>query len=53
MNNQVDLLELINYDDLEWIDMSLDMLILDNLNKFYDMIELVFKIFDEGDFYEI
>ncbi|MEP1934984.1 MAG: acyl-CoA carboxylase subunit beta [Roseibium sp.] len=53
MNNQADLPELTNFDDPNRIDMSLDTLIPDNPNKPYDMKELVLKVLDEGDFYEI
>ncbi|MBN9670926.1 acyl-CoA carboxylase subunit beta [Roseibium aggregatum] len=53
MNNQAELPELTNYDDPERIDTSLDTLIPDNPNKPYDMMELVSKTVDEGDFFEI
>ena len=35
------------------IDMSLDTLVPDNPNKPYDIKELILKIVDEGDFFEI
>lgn len=41
------------FDDFQCIEFSLDMLIFDNLNQFYDMKELILKLVDEGDFYEI
>ncbi|ARE39895.1 Propionyl-CoA carboxylase carboxyl transferase subunit [Rhodovulum sp. P5] len=41
------------FDDPERIDESLDTLIPDNPNTPYDMKELITKIADEGDFYEI
>jgi propionyl-CoA carboxylase beta chain len=42
-----------SFDDPERIDMSLDTLIPDNPNKPYDIKELIYKIADEGDFFEI
>src|SRR5712672_57309 len=39
--------------DVERLDMSLDTLIPDNPNKPYDMKELILKVVDEGDFFEI
>ncbi len=41
------------FDDVERAEDSLDTLIPDNPNKPYDMKELIEKIADEGDFYEI
>ena len=41
------------FDDPNRIDLSLDTLIPDNPNQPYDMKELIAKIADEGDFYEI
>ena len=41
------------FDDVERIDNSLDTLIPDNPNTPYDMKELITKIADEGDFFEI
>ncbi|MGB0903530.1 MAG: acyl-CoA carboxylase subunit beta [Mangrovicoccus sp.] len=41
------------YDDPARIENSLDTLVPDNPNKPYDMRELVLKLADEGDFYEI
>ena len=40
-------------DDPERIDYSLDTLIPDNPNKPYDIKELIFKVVDEADFFEI
>src|ERR1022692_3317327 len=42
-----------SFDDIERVDMSLDTLIPDNPNKPYDMKELILKVADEGDFFEI
>ena len=42
-----------HYDDTSREDVSLDRLIPDNPNKPYDMKELIEKVADEGDFFEI
>jgi propionyl-CoA carboxylase beta chain len=42
-----------SFDAPSRIDMSLDTLIPDNANKPYDMKELIRKVVDEGDFFEI
>jgi propionyl-CoA carboxylase beta chain len=42
-----------SFDDTARVDMSLDTLIPDNPNKPYDIKELILKIVDEGDFFEI
>ena len=42
-----------SFDDPERVDMSLDTLIPDNPNKPYDVKELILKLVDEGDFFEI
>jgi propionyl-CoA carboxylase beta chain len=42
-----------SYDDPNRIDESLDTLVPDNPNKPYDMKELILKVVDEGDFFEI
>jgi propionyl-CoA carboxylase beta chain len=42
-----------SYDDPERAEDSLDTLIPDNANKSYDMKELILKVVDEGDFFEI
>jgi len=41
------------FDPVDRLDMSLDTLIPDNPNKPYDMKELIEKVVDEGDFFEI
>src|SRR3954469_5640692 len=41
------------FDDPDRMDMSLDTLVPDNSNKPYDMKELILKVVDEGDFFEI
>ncbi|RZK94415.1 MAG: acyl-CoA carboxylase subunit beta, partial [Methylobacterium sp.] len=45
--------ELESFDDPLRLDMSLDTLIPDNPNKPYDMGELIRRVADEGDFFEI
>ena len=40
-------------DDPHREDLSLDTLVPDNANKPYDMMELIHKVIDEGDFFEI
>ncbi len=42
-----------SFDDVDRVDMSLDTLIPDNPNKPYDIKELILKVVDEGDFFEI
>lgn len=42
-----------SFDDIDRVDMSLDTLIPANPNKPYDMKELIEKVADEGDFFEI
>src|SRR5262249_59693330 len=42
-----------SFDDPERVDFSLDTLVPDNPNKPYDMKELILKVADEGDFFEI
>ena len=42
-----------SHDDIEREDKSLDTLIPDNPNKPYDIKELILKVVDEGDFFEI
>src|SRR3954447_23433660 len=42
-----------SFDSIERVDMSLDTLIPENPNKPYDMKELIQKVVDEGDFFEI
>ncbi|SFM51401.1 propionyl-CoA carboxylase carboxyltransferase subunit [Bradyrhizobium sp. Rc3b] len=52
-NNSDGVPEWPSFDDIERVDMSLDTLIPDNPNKPYDMKELILKVVDEGDFFEI
>ena len=52
-NNRAALPELDSADDPERIELSLDTLIPDNPNKPYDIKELILKVVDEGDFFEI
>jgi propionyl-CoA carboxylase beta chain len=42
-----------SFDDIEREDASLDTLVPDNPNKPYDITELILKVVDEGDFFEI
>ncbi|MGP9819777.1 acyl-CoA carboxylase subunit beta [Salinarimonas sp. NSM] len=42
-----------SFDDAERIEHSLDTLVPDNPNKPYDMKELILKVVDEGDFFEL
>src|SRR5690349_3881863 len=42
-----------SFDDPDRVDFSLDTLVPDNPNKPYDIKELIYKIADEGDFFEI
>jgi len=42
-----------NFDDSDRLEMSLDTLVPDNPNKPYDMHELIEKVVDEGDFFEV
>jgi propionyl-CoA carboxylase beta chain len=42
-----------SFDDIEREDESLDTLVPDNPNKPYDMKELILKVADEGDFFEL
>ena len=52
-NNDAGVPEWPSHDDIEREDMSLDTLIPDNPNKPYDIKELILKVADEGDFFEI
>src|SRR6188472_3287790 len=52
-NNESGVPEWPAYDESDRIDKSLDTLIPDNPNKPYDMKELILKIADEGDFFEL
>ena len=52
-NNEFGVPELPTYDAWDRMEPSLDTLIPDNPNKPYDIKELIHKIVDEGDFFEI
>jgi len=52
-SNVAEIPEIETYDDPERTDLSLDRLIPDNPNKPYDMRELILKVVDERDFFEI
>jgi propionyl-CoA carboxylase beta chain len=52
-NNMAGAPEWDSFDDPNRVDASLDTLIPDNPNKPYDMKELILKVVDEGDFFEI
>ncbi|MDQ4135669.1 MAG: methylmalonyl-CoA carboxyltransferase, partial [Pseudomonadota bacterium] len=52
-NNLDGVPEIPSFDDPNRVDESLDTLIPDNPNKPYDMKELILKVVDEGDFFEI
>ncbi|MEA2857149.1 MAG: propionyl-CoA carboxylase beta chain [Methylobacteriaceae bacterium] len=52
-SNTDDVPEWPSFDDAQRLDRSLDTLIPDNPNKPYDIKELILKIADEGDFFEI
>jgi propionyl-CoA carboxylase beta chain len=52
-NNREPVPHLPTQDDIRRVESSLDTLIPDNPNKPYDMKELILKVVDEGDFFEI
>ncbi len=52
-SNTAEIPRLPSFDDGERVDASLDTLIPDNPNQPYDMKELIRKVADEGDFFEI
>lgn len=52
-NNLADVPQLPTKDSPDRVEMSLDSLIPDNPNQPYDMHELITKVVDEGDFFEI
>ena len=52
-NNTAGVPEWPSFDDIERHDGSLDTLVPDNPNKPYDIKELILKLVDEGDFFEI
>jgi len=53
LSNRAEIQARASDDPIERIDESLDTLIPDNPNKPYDMLELIEKVVDEGDFYEV
>jgi propionyl-CoA carboxylase beta chain len=53
INNEAGVPEWPSHDDIEREDLSLDTLVPDNPNKPYDMRELIAKVADEGDFFEL
>jgi propionyl-CoA carboxylase beta subunit len=52
-NNRDGVPEIPSFDDPARVEPSLDTLVPDNPNKPYDMKELILKVVDEGDFFEI
>lgn len=52
-NNQSGVPHLPSHDDPDRVELSLDTLVPDNPNKPYDMKELILKVVDDGDFFEI
>jgi propionyl-CoA carboxylase beta chain len=52
-NNEAGVPEWPSHDDIEREDMSLDTLVPDNPNKPYDIKELILKVADDGDFFEL
>jgi len=52
-NNESGVPEWPCYDDVERVEKSLDSLIPNNPNKPYDIKELILKVVDEGDFFEL
>ncbi len=52
-NNEIGVPEWPSYDKADKQELSLDTLIPDNPNKPYDIKELILKVVDEGDFFEI
>ena len=52
-NNEAGVPEWPSYDDIEREEKSLDTLVPDNPNKPYDIKELILKVADEGDFFEL
>ena len=52
-NNEAGVPEWPSHDDVGRVDLSLDTLIPDNPNKPYDVKELITKVVDEGDFFEV
>jgi propionyl-CoA carboxylase beta chain len=52
-NNTEGVPEWPSFDDIERVDMSLDTLVPENPNQPYDIKELILKVVDEGDFFEL
>ncbi len=52
-SNTSDTPEIESFQSVDEVDLSLDRLIPDNANKPYDIKELILKVIDEGDFFEI
>ena len=52
-NNEAGVPEWPSFDDVERAEKSLDTLVPDNPNKPYDIKELILKVVDEGDFFEL
>ncbi|MBW7950596.1 MAG: methylmalonyl-CoA carboxyltransferase, partial [Pseudorhodoplanes sp.] len=52
-NNEAGVPEWPSFDDIERVDHSLDTLVPDNPNKPYDIKELIGKVVDEADFFEV
>src|ERR1700754_4117721 len=52
-NNSDGVPEWPSFDDIERVEMSLDTLVPENPNKPYDIKELILKVVDEGDFFEL
>jgi propionyl-CoA carboxylase beta chain len=53
LNNRAEIPEITCWDDPNRVEPSLDSLVPDNPNKPYDIKELILKVVDEGDFFEI
>jgi propionyl-CoA carboxylase beta chain len=53
VNNEAGVPEWPSFDDIEREEPSLDTLVPDNPNKPYDIKELILKVVDEGDFFEL
>src|SRR3979490_3139089 len=52
-NSEAGVPEWPSYDDIERTEKSLDTIVPDNPNKPYDIKELILKVVDEGDFFEL
>jgi propionyl-CoA carboxylase beta chain len=53
LNNRAELPEIASWDDANRVEVSLDTLVPENPNKPYDIKELIAKVVDEADFFEI